>query len=112
MVADYFLETSGYNTVEVPEVGFYMWRKFDEECHIGHFYILPEKRKGQIAPTIGADMEKVARENGCTYLSCIVDFENRTNDVASRLIKVYLNFGFVIHSMYNNTQVIFKKELN
>jgi GNAT superfamily N-acetyltransferase len=111
MMADYFKETSGYDTVKIPNIGFYSFRKFEDECHIGHFYILPELRKKGLAPELGDAMIQKAREINCTYLSCIVDFENRTNDVASRLVKTYLNFGFVIHSMLNNSQIIFKKDI-
>ena len=111
MMADYFKETSGYETVEVPNVGFYSYRKFGEECHIGHFYILPELRKKGLAPELGEAMINKAREIGCTYMSCIVDFENRENDVASRLVKTYLNFGFNVHSMVGNTQIILKRDI-
>lgn len=111
MLAAYFEETSGYVTVKVPKIGFYSYRKFEDECHIGHFYILPELRKKGLAPEIGNAMIEKAKEINCTYLSCIVDFNNRDNITASRLVKTYLNFGFVIHSMIDNSQIIFKKDI-
>lgn len=111
MISDYFKEGCNYDTLLMPEVGFMMYRKFDEELHISHFYILPEKRHKRLSEDFNKEINRVAKELGCSYLSCIVDFNDKPAEVASRLVRIYLEYGFTIHSLMNDSHVIFKRNL-
>jgi GNAT superfamily N-acetyltransferase len=112
MIAQGYKECNGYNTVALNDIGFFMYRVIGEECHVGHLYVAPTHRKlGLGHKVIGKEILKTAKDNKCSYLSCVVDFKDREAATASHLVKCYLNFGFDIHLILNNTQIILKRDI-
>ena len=111
MIADYFKEMQQYETIEVPETGFVMYRIFDKEFHVGHFYVVPEKRRNMNTMAFGSECEKRARELGCEYMTGIVTIGERDPKTVTRLIKNYIQFGCEVMEVIGNTQIIFKKDL-
>lgn len=110
MIANYFNDTANYEYHEIPDLGFIMFRIEGDECHIGHFYVKPEKRKQGNTILFGSFAEKMAKERGCTHLSGIVTIGERDPAVTSRLCQMYLQSGGHIVNVLGNC-IIFKKDL-
>lgn len=111
MIASYFKEMQGYEHLELPKVGFMLYRVFEKEFHIGHIYIEPEFRRSKRVLDFGVLAEKKAKEMGCGYLSCVVTLGLQNNKISSRLVRVYLEYGFEIMEVIGNSQIVFKKDL-
>ncbi len=110
MAFDYFKESQGYETLQLPGEAFAMYRIFGLEFHIGHMFVRPELRHVGKGLELGRLLEKTAGLAGCTHLSCLVHLEPGREVVTSRLLRGYLQNGFhVILTEGNN--LILKKDL-
>ena len=111
MLVNYMQESQGYDYWEEPGVGFMLYRVYDVELHLGHIYVSPEHRKkGNLVRFFDKCCE-IAREKGCTVISGLVIKEGKTPEQFSRLVRSYLQYGTVIHSIPNDNQIIFRKDL-
>lgn len=112
MIAEYFKEMQHYETLEMPEKGFIMWHKYgNDELHLAHMYVRPEFRRQGLAQELYKRAEALGREMGCKYATCIVTLADKTRPQASRLVRIYMESGFFIDEVYNNNQVILRKDL-
>lgn len=107
MMADYFKETQGYEYAEISDAGFALYRLIGPECHVGHMYIVPEKRSLGMAQRLGDLISDKALDAGCKHLSCVVELDTPG---ASRLVKIYLEYGYQIIGAVGNS-LLFKKDL-
>ncbi len=75
------------------EVGFGAYRinKFGKFFEIGDFYIKPEHRNGRESTKLFNELVKIAKENGCTKITCCV--ETYTENPEASLF-VILRHGF------------------
>lgn len=110
LICDYFKESQGYDLFTYKESGFVFYRALGPEFHIAHYYISPEERKKGHTSQVGAALEEIARNKGCTYLSCIVTQEKGKEAIQSRLVKIYLDFGFKI-MITNDRAIIMAKDI-
>ncbi len=111
MIAAYFKEMQGYDVLEVPEKGFLMYRQYDKEIHFGHMYVKPQFRREGIAQQLATMASEKGKELGCEFATCIVSLPDKTTDKATRLVRIYLEFGFLIVELVGNSQIIMKKDL-
>ena len=111
MVAAYFKEMQDYEYYEIPGKAFSLYRICENELHFGHMYVKPEHRHEGLAQVMGDAVCKIGIEQGCTYASCIVSLPDKTTDKATRLVRIYLEFGYKIVDLVGNSQIIMKKDL-
>lgn len=96
MFYDYMKEVGAYDALELPDVGFTLYRIVGQECHIGHMYVKPEHRKGSKGREMAQAVEAQALAKGCTELSCVVQIQAGDEARQSYLTYIYLKYGFGI----------------
>lgn len=112
MIADYFKEMQGYSLLEIPDKGFIMWQKHgDDELHLAHMYVKPEYRRTGLAQELTDKATALGKELGCKYASCVVSLPDKTPEKASRLVRIYIEYGFYIALIVENSQIVLKKDL-
>ena len=111
LVAAYFKEMQDYDYYEIPDKAFALYRVVENELHFGHMYVKPEHRHEGLAQTLGDAVCEIAKDKGCTYASCIVSLPDKSPEKATRLVRIYTEFGYTIVDLVGNSQIIMKKDL-
>ena len=111
MLAEYFKENQEYDYFEIPEKAFALYRIYENELHFGHMFVAPPYRSTGVAQALGNAICAIGKERGCKYASCIVTLNDKTTAKATRLVKIYMEFGYEIVEIIGNSQIIMKKDL-
>lgn len=90
MLKEYKKERENKDTY-ITDKGFAIYQINKDECYIEDIYIRPEYRNQKEASSIGVAVEKIAKEQGCKYVSGTV-FIGKGNQTESTLR--LLTFGF------------------
>jgi ribosomal protein S18 acetylase RimI-like enzyme len=90
LYSDYLKETNLKQILEL-ESGFATYHLLGEECYIEDIYVLPDLRKSNKATELALNIEHVARQQGCKYLTGSVN--TNIKDPTSSM-KVLLAYGF------------------
>ena len=106
LYARYLLERTNWGVVE-NDKGFIVYSIKNQECFIRDIFVLPEFRKSREATKMADEVTEIAKDHGCTYLSCTVCPEANGADMS---LKVVMAYGFKLHSA-NNNLIILKKDL-
>lgn len=104
--AEYKRELEGIETLKHEDKGFAAYSFHNDECYIRDIYVVPEARKENIAAKMADEIEAIAKERGCKFLSGTVytQFPGATVS-ATAMIKV----GFEIHSSEPNKIVFLRR---
>ena len=101
----YISERLGQSLLELP-CGFVAYKCTTPECFINEFFILPEFRNSHHAGDLLSELEKIAIDNSCAFISAVVYVEDPGSH---RTLKAAFKRGFKIKSAQNNSLVIVKK---
>ena len=102
----YITEREGKSIIE-DEKGFATYNINGDNCYIVDIFVRKEYRKENIASKYADEITKIAKENGCTYLTGSVC---PTAHGANTSMKVLLAYGFKLESSINNF-IYFRKEI-
>jgi GNAT superfamily N-acetyltransferase len=78
------------------------------ECYINHCYLHPDYRGKALMSELCTNIEKIAREAGCLYMSGTVEVgaHSKVDPIIS--LKMMHSDGYRIHSANNNIIVMIK----
>lgn len=82
-----------------------------DECYINHCYLAPDFRGQALMSELCSNIEKIARESGCKYMTGTVDVDPKNQVETSnpiRSLKMMATDGYRIHSANNNIIVMIK----
>ncbi len=106
LYSDYINECGVRGIVET-EKGFATYQISNLECWIPDIYIVPEHRKSKAGSDIADAVAKIAKEQGCKYLSGTVDTQFKE---ATRSMQVLLGYGFK-YNKHDSRMLWFIKEI-
>jgi GNAT superfamily N-acetyltransferase len=98
LYAEYMKEREGVSFL-FKEQGFVQYTINGEECYIQVIYVTPDHRRSGLAAQMADEVEAIAKENGCTFLtgSCDPRAPGSTES-ATAMIRT----GFKLHSAKEN----------
>jgi GNAT superfamily N-acetyltransferase len=99
LYAEYMQEREGVSFLFKEDKGFVQYRINGEECYIQVIYVVPEQRRTGLAAQMADEVEAIAKEHGCTFLtgSCDPTAKGSTES-ATAMIRT----GFKLHSAREN----------
>lgn len=106
MYLEYIKEVEGKDYVQ-NEAGFIAYRVHEKEFFITDMYIKKAFRGLGEGQALGKSVEKIAIEKECDYLTCNVHMM-KDHDHHTRNVKCYIDFGFKIYSMNENSITLIK----
>lgn len=105
---DFVQETGQLGIVE-SEDGFATYKIFPHgECYIVDIYVVPEKRKTDVATRFADEISEIAKVQGCKQLTGTVIPSHRGSTTS---LKVLLGYGFTLLRSEVD-RIWFMKELN
>jgi GNAT superfamily N-acetyltransferase len=80
-----------------------------EECYINHCWLHPDHRGKTLMSELCSNIEKIALESGCTYMTGTVEVspDSKVDPIIS--LKMMHTDGYRLHSANNNIIVLVKK---
>lgn len=101
------LEREGIFTFQIPDKGRAEYSIHGDECYISMIYVVPEERQNGVASFMADEIEKIAKEKGCLFLTgSVVPSLKGATESALAMIKA----GFDIHSSRDNF-IVFKRRI-
>lgn len=104
LMKQYLEEINTGRNVEYTDNWFVMYAIIDDECFIEELYIKPECRGLKLTHEIIGNVEHIAKNMGCRYLTSTCK-KDRSNAISFQL-----NNGFILQKIHNDTYY-FSKEL-
>ena len=102
---------SNFHVLE-QEYGFATYRYMDfgqeKAVYIEDIYVVPDRRKENLASKMSAEIVEVGRAKGCTYMLGTVDLSLPS---ATESIKVLLAHGMRLVNYFENNTLWFTKEI-
>lgn len=90
LYSDYIKEHEDREAIETDS-GFVFFKIAGKECYIQEIYIIPEKRRLNIASDLANKVTIIAKERGCEYLvGSVVPTANKSTEST----KTLLTYGF------------------
>lgn len=88
------------------ENGFFTYKINGNECYIKDIFILKDARRSGVATSMAEEISKIAKENGCTFLTgtCVPSTNGATES-----LKAMFSYGFKVHSSQNDLIVLIKE---
>jgi hypothetical protein len=77
----------------------------NDECYIDHCYMVPEFRNKFTMSAICANIEDIAREKGCKFMTGTVQIGT---GIPERSVRMMLTDGYKFHSANNNVITMIK----
>jgi GNAT superfamily N-acetyltransferase len=102
----YILERQNKQIIE-NEFGFATYYFENVHCYIEDIYVVPEKRKSDIAKTFADEITQIAKDKNCKWL--IGSVKPSANGSTASL-KVLLAYGFQLHKCFDDF-IWFRKDL-
>lgn len=93
----YIKEREDFETIK-NDKGFAIYKILGDECYIKDIFVLKEYRKDGVASALADDIAKIAKDQGCNFLSGSVSLE--CGDPTAS-IKVLLAYGFQVVTFHN-----------
>lgn len=90
LYSDYVIETNLKKIIE-KEWGFATYHFRGQECYIEDIFVTPDNRKVNAASDLAREIEQIAKEAGCKYLTGSV---NTAIKDPTTSIRVLLSYGF------------------
>lgn len=90
LLADYHKEHGFKNVIESDD-GFLTFYFVGQECYIEDLYVVPSKRKSHVASNMAKQVEDIARNQGCKYVTGSVNTHAKDPTTS---MKVLLSYGF------------------
>lgn len=106
LYAQYIKEREGKSIIETDNA-FISYVIEGDNCYIADIYIAPEFRRKNIASSLAAKVEEIAKNNNCKYLTGSVTPSFKGATVS---MKAQLEYGFEILEAHNDF-IILRKEL-
>lgn len=101
----YLKERENFEIIE-DERGFATYIILGEECYLRDIWIAPEFRKSGVGRSFCDEVEKIAKANGCKYLTGTV--VPNTKGATGNMVAV-IKCGFKIHSSTHEKIVLIKE---
>lgn len=101
----YIEEREGLDILE-NEHGFFTYKISGEECYIKDIFITKDARRSGVATDMANKITKIAKEQGCKFLSGTCD---PTTNGATESLKAMFSYGFRVHSLKNDMIVLIKE---
>lgn len=76
-----------------------------DECYIVHCYLAPDFRGKTMMSELCQNIEKVAKDKGCKYMTGTVDLSSKNPE---RSMRMMITDGYKLHSAQNNVIVLIK----
>lgn len=93
--------------IEENEFGFASYKFHEDACYIEDIFVIPEKRKSNVASQLADNISKIAKEKGCVWLlGSVVPSSNGS----TTSMKVLLAYGFDLFKAHENF-IWFRKRL-
>lgn len=105
-LAAYLKEREGFDSI-LRDEGFISYRIQGDECLIYDIFVSLDYRKKRIATELAEQVEKIAINSGCKYLSGTVIPTAKNSTESARFI---LSYGMKIHAAIPNA-IVFRKDL-
>jgi predicted GNAT superfamily acetyltransferase len=109
MIAAYIAEEYERETRE-NEHGFISFSARPPEFLIGDIYVRPESRGRGHGQVLALACESIAKERGCSYLSCNVYVDPSRPEFATNKVRKFIRFGFNILRLHGS-DILMTKEL-
>lgn len=109
MLLDYIAEEYDRQAL-TTEDGFITYKIVGAELVIGDVFVEKSRRGLGSGQKLGIMCEDLARENGCSYLSCNVYVDSERPKFTTDKVRKFLLFGFHILRVHGNN-IIMVKEL-
>jgi GNAT superfamily N-acetyltransferase len=104
--ARYVKEREGFDTLETID-GFAEYKLFKDECYLRDIYVVPDKRKSDVATQLADRVSHIAKAHGCKFLTGSVSPQANG---ATESLKVLLAYGFKLRSA-SPELIIFSKDI-
>lgn len=105
LYSDYF-KCEGYETLEIPDIGFATYKIVAPECYIRDLYVAPEYRLKGAAVKLGDIVTSIAKEKGCNTLIGSVKPSYKDSNVSLRMLQSY---GMVLGKAEQDTILLYKR---
>lgn len=105
--ADYIKEREGFDIIE-DQYGFATYKIFGEECYLRDIYVTPQYRRSSIAMSYCDQIEQIAKESGCKFLTGSIAIGANGN---TESLKAVLAAGFKLQRTTMDG-IILIKEIN
>ncbi len=107
LYAEYMLEREGVPVHRIGDLGFATYVISGDECYIADIYVVPEARKEGIGARLADEIEVIAKDKGCKFLTgSVVPSANGSTESALAMIKV----GFKLSASRDNF-IVFSRSI-
>lgn len=105
LYGEYIEEREGLSILE-NEKGFFTYMIKGDECYIKDIFIAKEFRRTGAATEFAEQITKIAKDNGCKFLSgtCVPSTNGSTES-----LKAMFSYGFKVHSSSNDLIILIKE---
>lgn len=107
LYADY-VKLENKNDIIETKYGFITYQLIDKEMFISDTYADPDAEV-KYRYEIWDSAKKLAKESGCTVMSCLVWIDPTRVDYTTRKVKTFLGHGFKVKSADKNTIVLVRE---
>lgn len=107
LYAEYLKERENVIHHRKGDLGFADYSINGEECYISNIYVVPEAREQRIAAQMADEIEAIAKEAGCKFLTGTV-FKNSNGITVS--VKAMLKVGFEVAD-WNDQKILFIRRI-
>lgn len=108
LYAEYIQEREGYEYAEISGQGFATYLITGEEVYIRDIYVVPSKRKQNVAATLADLIADLAEQKGCRYMTGTV---NPSLNGADSSMRVLLAYGMKPLSLRGDGLIWFMKRI-
>jgi len=109
MLTQYIAEEFDRKVIK-SQHGFVSYKIIGKEFLIGDMFVERMKRSEGLGQELGRICEDLARDSGCSYLSCNVYVDETRPEFTTRKVRIFIDYGFKVLRI-SGSQIIMIKEL-
>lgn len=109
LIEEYWKEEEGKSVISLPHKGFIAYQHVGNEFFITDMFVVKTSRGHGYGQKLGQMAEELAKELGCSAMTCNVHITGVNAGRATRKVRIFTEFGFRIDTTGMNVITMIKE---